>query len=94
MIRALERSGKSKIGIAHALNIPPSQVTLMLMGERRIRADELLKMAEYFEYLDRPIPVGPHNDFDITVRRARNAFFHRLDQHSDRLDEQRRRKRK
>lgn len=44
---SLEKKDKSRIGLASALGIGPSQVTIMLNGGRRVRADELATIARY-----------------------------------------------
>jgi len=43
----LRDSGKTKAGLARALKVSPSQVTMLLKGERRIRLDELPIIARY-----------------------------------------------
>ena len=55
LVRALERTGKSKTGLATHLGLRNSAVTEILGGERTIKADELPLIVEYLE-LDR-VPV-------------------------------------
>lgn len=55
MIEALERTGKSKSGLAAHLGLRNSAITEILAGERAIKADEMALIVEYLE-LDR-VPV-------------------------------------
>ncbi|MCM5558509.1 LexA family transcriptional regulator [Pleomorphomonas sp. JP5] len=45
----LKRPGKTQIGIANALGIAHPQITQMLKGKRRIKVDEIPKIAAYLE---------------------------------------------
>jgi SOS-response transcriptional repressor LexA len=42
-------SGKSKSGLAKALGVPPSRITEMLDGSRKIHSSEVSPMAKYLE---------------------------------------------
>jgi repressor LexA len=55
MVAALERTGKSRSGLAAHLGLRNSAVTEILAGERTIKADEMPLIIEYLE-LDR-VPV-------------------------------------
>lgn len=45
----LKRPGKTQVGIANALGIAHPQITQMLKGKRRIKVDEISKIAAYLE---------------------------------------------
>ncbi len=45
----LERTGKSKIGLAKALGRQPSAITAMLQGQRRVQAEEVPVIVAYLE---------------------------------------------
>lgn len=45
----LKRPGKTQVGIANALGIAHPQITQMLKGKRRIKVDEISKIATYLE---------------------------------------------
>jgi len=45
--RALTRSGKSRKGLAEALNVAPSAVSRLLAGERQLKASEIPKVLAY-----------------------------------------------
>jgi len=55
LIAALERTGKSKGGLATFLALRNSAITEILAGDRTIKADELPRIVEYLE-LDR-VPI-------------------------------------
>lgn len=55
MIAALERTGKSKGGLATYLGLRNSAITEILGGERTIKADEMVRIIDYLE-LDR-VPI-------------------------------------
>jgi repressor LexA len=57
LIAALERTGKSKSGLATYLGLRNSAITEILGGDRNIRADELPRIVEYLE-LDRVPLMG------------------------------------
>jgi transcriptional regulator with XRE-family HTH domain len=47
--RGLRSPGKNQSGLAAHLGVAHPQITMMLQGKRRIKADELPKIAEYLE---------------------------------------------
>ena len=55
LIAALERTGKTKSGLATYLGLRNSAITEILAGDRTVKADELPRIVEYLE-LDR-VPV-------------------------------------
>ena len=55
IIEALQRTGKSKGGLAQALGLRNSAITEIIGGDRNIRAEELPVIVEYLE-LDR-VPI-------------------------------------
>jgi repressor LexA len=57
LVAALERTGKSKSGLATYLGLRNSAITEILGGDRNIRADELPRIVEYLE-LDRVPLMG------------------------------------
>lgn len=56
--QGLKKSGKSQAGLARALRLDPSQVTRLLKGGRRLKADEIQKIHDYLS-LEAPIPAPP-----------------------------------
>lgn len=44
----LKRTGKNKSGLAKALGVDPSQITRLLAGERKLKADEIARVQGYF----------------------------------------------
>jgi repressor LexA len=57
--RGLQKSGKSKSGLAAALGRQPSAVTALLKGERELKAREIPIVIKYLE-LDMPQPGEVH----------------------------------
>jgi repressor LexA len=57
LIAALERTGKTKSGLAAHLGLRNSAITEILQGTRTVKADELPRIVEYLE-LDRVPVVG------------------------------------
>jgi repressor LexA len=57
LIAALERTGKTKSGLAAHLGLRNSAITEILQGMRTVKADELPRIVEYLE-LDRVPVVG------------------------------------
>jgi repressor LexA len=57
LVAALERTGKSKTGLATFLGLRNSAITEILGGDRTIKADELPRIVEYLE-LDRVPLMG------------------------------------
>ena len=55
LVAALERTGKTKTGLAEHLRLRNSAITEILAGDRTIKADELPLIVEYLE-LDR-VPI-------------------------------------
>lgn len=55
LVQALERTGKTKTGLAEHLGLRNSAITEILAGDRTIKADELPLIVEYLE-LDR-VPI-------------------------------------
>lgn len=55
IIKGLEKQGKTRMGLAKALGIAHPQITRMLNGTRRIKADELERISDYIE---EPIPAA------------------------------------
>jgi phage repressor protein C with HTH and peptisase S24 domain len=45
----LRKPGKTQAGLAAALNVDPAAVSRLLKGDRKLRADELPKVARYLE---------------------------------------------
>lgn len=52
----LKKPGKSKSGLADALNLHPNAVTNILKGTRQVKASELPPIREYLE-LDPTVPI-------------------------------------
>jgi repressor LexA len=57
LVAALERTGKTKSGLATFLGLRNSAITEILAGDRTIKADELPRIVEYLE-LDRVPLMG------------------------------------
>lgn len=53
--RGLEREGRTQVGLAAALGVAHPQVTMLLQGKRRLKADEIDRVAAY---LGSPPPIG------------------------------------
>jgi phage repressor protein C with HTH and peptisase S24 domain len=47
--RGLDKPGKTQIGLAKALGVAHPQITRLLQGSRRLKADEIPKIARYLE---------------------------------------------
>jgi phage repressor protein C with HTH and peptisase S24 domain len=47
--RGLQKKGKTQIGLAKALGVAHPQITRLLQSHRRLKADEIPKIAEYLE---------------------------------------------
>lgn len=45
----LDRAGKTQRGLAKALGVEPPQISRLLAGTRRLKADEIVKIADYLE---------------------------------------------
>jgi len=45
--KGLAKSGKSQAGLARALRLDPAQVSRLLSGQRRLKADEIAIVANY-----------------------------------------------
>ena len=49
VVAALDRTGKSKGGLAEAMGVRPGAVSEILSGIRLIKASEIAPIVEYFE---------------------------------------------
>jgi len=63
--KGLQRPGRSRAGLARALRLNPSQVTRLLAGSRRLKVDEVERIARYLgvgpdqaDYTERLRPLG------------------------------------
>ncbi|MDF2115549.1 S24 family peptidase [Roseiarcaceae bacterium H3SJ34-1] len=70
--KGVMKPGKSKGGLADALRVHPSQVT-RIMGGRRLRADEIGRIAEYLEEPP-PSPVSGFAEDPQSAYRAPSLF--------------------
>lgn len=59
------KSGKTQLALAHHLGLAHPQVTRLLKGERRLKIDEIPKIAEF---LGVPPPVSTEDEMFADIR--------------------------
>mgnify|MGYP001022038939 CR=1 FL=1 len=69
IVEGLKKPEKSKVGLAKALGRSPSAITNILNGTRRLRADELARIAKYLEVA--PPALVPRPMADRVIERIR-----------------------
>jgi len=77
--REFDRTGKKQVDLARHLGIAHPQITRLMQGTRRLKADEIAKIAEFF---GSPPPVPDRRMIPLVGYVGAGAQVHAIDDHA------------